>query len=174
MACGGETLRTARRAAGPQDAGRGRITRSSRRKSMSLSVQTNIAAMNAHRNLVSTSHQLSESMERLSSGFRINKAADDAAGLAISQKLQSQVGGLDQAQRNAQDAVSLVQTAEGSMSEVQSMLQRVRDLAVQFNNGTLSTADKAAITAEVAQLCAEISQIGSQTQFNGIALLSGG
>ena len=117
---------------------------------MSLSVQTNIAAMNAHRNLVSTSKHLSESMERLSSGYRINKAADDAAGLAISEKLQTQVGGLDQAQRNAQDAVSLVQTAEGSMNEVQSMLQRVRDLAVQYNNGTLSASDKAAITNELA------------------------
>jgi flagellin len=140
---------------------------------MSLSVQTNIAAMGAHRNLVGTSKALSESMERLSSGYRINKAADDAAGLAISQKLQAQVGGLDQAQRNAQDAVSLVQTAEGSMSEVQSMLQRVRDLAVQYNNGTLSGSDKAAITNEVAQLCGEISRIASQTKFNGISLLTG-
>jgi flagellin len=140
---------------------------------MSLSVQTNIAAMNAHRNLVSTSNSLSASMERLSSGFRINKAADDAAGLAISQKLQSQVGGLDQASRNAQDAVSLVQTAEGSMNEVQSMLQRVRDLAVQYNNGTLGASDKAAITNEVAQLCDEISRISAQTKFNGISLLTG-
>jgi len=141
---------------------------------MSLSVQTNVAAMGAHRNLVSTSDKLSKSMERLSSGYRINRAADDAAGLAISQKLQAQVGGLGQAQRNAQDAVSLVQTAEGSMSEVQSMLQRVRDLAVQYNNGTLSASDKAAITGEVAQLCSEISRIASQTKFNGISLLNGG
>ena len=141
---------------------------------MSLSVQTNVAAMGAHRNLVNTSSQLSKSMERLSSGFRINRAADDAAGLAISQKLQAQVGGLDQAQRNAQDAVSLVQTADGAMNEVQSMLQRVRDLAVQYNNGTLSTSDQAAITNEVAQLCAEVSRISSQTKFNNIALLSGG
>jgi len=141
---------------------------------MSLSVQTNIAAMDAHRNLVSTTGALQQSMERLSSGYRINKAADDAAGLAISQKLQAQVGGLDQAQRNAQDAVSLVQTADGSMNEVQSMLQRVRDLAVQYNNGTLSTSDQAAITNEVAQLCAEVSRIAGQTKFNNIALLSGG
>jgi flagellin len=141
---------------------------------MSLSVQTNIAALDAHRNLVGTTNLLQQSMERLSSGYRINKAADDAAGLAISQKLQAQVGGLDQAQRNAQDAVSLVQTADGAMNEVQSMLQRVRDLAVQYNNGTLSTSDKAAITNEVAQLCAEVSRIASQTKFNGIALLSGG
>src|SRR5262249_19677694 len=140
---------------------------------MSLRINTNIEAFNAHRNLVQTENQMSTAMERLSSGFRINRAADDAAGLAISEKLEAQVGGLDQAQRNAQDAVSLVQTGEGAMAEVQSMLQRVRDLAVQFNNGTLSAQDKAAITAEVAQLCAEVSDIGSQTQFNGINLLTG-
>jgi flagellin len=141
---------------------------------MSLSVNTNIAALDAHRNLVGTTSSIQTSMERLSSGYRINKAADDAAGLAISQKLQAQVGGLDQAQRNAQDAVSLVQTADGAMNEVQSMLQRVRDLAVQYNNGTLSSSDKAAITNEVAQLCAEINRIAGQTKFNDIALLSGG
>jgi flagellin len=141
---------------------------------MSLSVQTNIAAMDAHRNLVGTTGALQQSMERLSSGYRINRAADDAAGLAISQKLEAQVGGLDQAQRNAQDAVSLVQTADGAMNEVQSMLQRVRDLAVEYNNGTLSASDQASITNEVAQLCAEIGRISSQTKFNGIALLSGG
>ena len=111
---------------------------------MSLRIQTNVEAFNAHRNLVSTQNALAKSMQRLSSGYRINSAADDAAGLAISQKLEAQVGGLDQAQRNAQDAVSLVQTGEGAMNEVHSMLQRVRDLAVQFNNGTLSTSDKAA------------------------------
>src|SRR3954447_9830506 len=141
---------------------------------MALRIQTNIEAMDSHRNLLATSTKLSQSMERLSSGYRINKASDDAAGLAISEKLQTQVGGLAQAQRNAQDAVSLVQTAEGSMNEVQSMLQRVRDLAVQYNNGTLSTSDKAAITGEVAQLCNEISRISSQTKFNGISLLNGG
>ena len=140
---------------------------------MSLRIQTNIEAFDAHRNLVTTENNLSKSMERLSSGFRINRAADDAAGLAISEKLTSQIGGLQQAQRNAQDAESLVQTAEGAMSEVQAMLQRIRDLAVQFNNGTLSTSDAAAITAEVTQLCAEISRIGSQTQFSGIPLLTG-
>ncbi len=113
---------------------------------MSLRIQTNIEAFDAHRNLVNTQNQISSAMEKLSSGFRINKAADDAAGLAISEKLQSQIGGLDQAQRNAQDAVSLVQTGEGALAEVQSMLQRVRDLAVQYNNGTLAASDKAAIT----------------------------
>jgi flagellin len=139
-----------------------------------MDINTNIDAYDAHRNLNNTEMALSTAMERLSSGFRINKAADDAAGLAISEKLEAQIGGLDQAQRNAQDAVSLVQTGEGALAEVQSMLQRVRDLAVQFNNGTLSASDKAAITAEVAQLCAEVSDIGSQTQFNGINLLTGG
>jgi flagellin len=140
---------------------------------MSLRVQNNVEAFNAHRNLVGTSDRLARSMERLSSGYRINRAGDDAAGLAISEKLRSQIGGLAQAQRNAFDAISLVQTAEGALQEVHSMLQRVRDLAVQFNNGTLSTADKAAITAEVAQLCAQISRIGADTKFNGTALLTG-
>ena len=138
---------------------------------MSLRIQTNVEAYDAHRNLVSTQKQLATAMERLSSGFRINRAADDSAGLAISEKLNSQIGGLDQASRNAQDAVSLVQTGEGALAEVQSMLQRVRDLAVQYNNGTLGATDRAAITAEVAQLCGEISDIGAQTSFNGINLL---
>jgi flagellin len=141
---------------------------------MSMSIQTNIAAMDAHRNLVNTTDELQTSMERLSSGYRINSAADDAAGLAISEKLDAQVSGLQQATQNAQDAVSLVQTGDGAMNEVQTMLQRVRDLAVEYNNGTLSSSDEAAITNEVAQLCAQISQIGAQTEFNGIALLSGG
>lgn len=140
----------------------------------SMTIQTNIAAMDAHRNLVNTSGMLQQSMERLSSGYRINSAADDAAGLAISEKLGAQVSGLQQAIQNANDGVSLVQTADGSMNEVQTMLQRVRDLAVEYNNGTLSSADQAAITNEVAQLCAEISQIGGQTTFNNIPLLSGG
>jgi flagellin len=141
---------------------------------MSLRIQTNVEAFDAHRNLVNTESKLSQSMQRLSSGFRINRAADDAAGLAISEKLNSQIGGIGQAQKNAQDAVSLVQTGEGALAEVQSMLQRVRDLAVQFNNGTLSVTDKGAISSEVAQLCAEMANIGAQTAFNGIHLLSGG
>ncbi len=141
---------------------------------MSLRIQTNVEALNAHRNLQATSDAAAKSMERLSSGYRINRAADDAAGLAISEKLRAQIGGLQQAQRNAQDAVSLVQTGEGAMGEVHAMLQRVRDLAVQYNNGTLSTSDKAAITAEVAQLSAEIAKIASDTKFNGIPLLAGG
>jgi flagellin len=141
---------------------------------MSLRIQTNVEAFNAHRQLVMSATNMAKSMERLSSGFRINRAADDSAGLAISEKLKAQIGGLAQAQRNAGDAVSLVQTAEGALSEVHSMLQRVRDLAVQFNNGTLSTTDKAAITLEVTQLSNEIDRIASQTKFNGIALLTGG
>jgi flagellin len=141
---------------------------------MSLRIQNNVEAFNAHRQLVGTSDKMSKSMERLSSGYRINRAADDSAGLAISEKLRAQIGGLQQSQRNVQDAVSLVQTAEGAMQEVHAMLQRVRDLAIQFNNGTLSTSDKAAITAEVTQLSAEISRIASQTKFNGNTLLAGG
>jgi len=139
---------------------------------MSLRVHNNIEAFNAHRNLSNTGAHLAKSLERLSSGYRINRASDDAAGLAISEKLRGQTRGLAQAQRNVDDAVSLVQTAEGSLSEVTSMLQRVRELAVQFKNGTLSTSDKAAITAEVSQLSADISRIGADTEFNGIKLLN--
>src|SRR4051794_25621620 len=107
---------------------------------MSLRIQNNVEPFNAHRNLEMTETSLGRSMERLSSGFRIHRAADDAAGLAISERLRGQIGGLDQAQRNAQDAVSLVQTAEGSLTEVHAMLQRVRELAVQYKNGSLSSA----------------------------------
>ena len=140
---------------------------------MSLRIQNNIEAFNAHRHLTNTAAMQAKAMEKLSSGYRINRASDDAAGLAISQKLRAQVSGLDQAQRNAQDAISLVQTGEGAMAEVHSILNRVRDLAVQYNNGTLSSSDKTAITTEVAQLCTEVSRIGSDTKFNGISLLTG-
>jgi flagellin len=140
---------------------------------MSLRINNNVEAFNAHRQLVQTSNNAAKSMERLSSGYRINRAADDAAGLAISEKLRGQINGLDQAQRNSQDGVSLVQTAEGSLNEVHSMLQRVRELAVQYQNGTLSTSDKAAITAEAAQLQSEIDRIGNSADFNGIKLLDG-
>ena len=109
---------------------------------MGLRIQNNIEAFNTHRQLTATSTQASKSMEKLSSGYRINRAADDAAGLAISEKMRGQIGGLAQAQRNAQDGISLVQTAEGALNEVHSMLQRVRDLKVQFDNGTLSDDDK--------------------------------
>src|SRR5215218_160538 len=107
--------------------------------SMSLRIQNNVEAFNAQRQLVNNSDKLGKAMEKLSSGYRINRAGDDAAGLAISEKLRGQIGGLTQASRNASDAVSLVQTAEGALNEVHSMLQRVRELAVQYKNGTLST-----------------------------------
>ena len=140
---------------------------------MSLRIQNNIEAFSAHRQLTHTSELQAKAMEKLSSGYRINRASDDAAGLAISEKLRAQVSGLDQASRNAQDAISLVQTAEGAMSEVHTMLQRLRDLAVQYNNGTLSSSDQTAITDEVGQLCAEVNRIGADTKFNGISLLTG-
>jgi flagellin len=139
---------------------------------MSLRINTNVEAFNAHRQLSGTSEKLGKAMERLSSGYRINRAADDAAGLAITEKLRGQIGGLEQAQRNAQDAISLVQTAEGNLQEVHSMLQRVRELAVQYKNGSLSTTDKAAIQSEVNMLASEVERIGSSAQFNGILLLS--
>jgi flagellin len=140
---------------------------------MGLRIQNNVEAFNAHRQLVGTSAKMAKSMERLASGFRINRASDDAAGLAISERLRAQVGGLAQAQRNAQDAVSLVQTAEGALSEVHAMLQRVRDLAVQYANGTLSASDQSSIEDEVSELGSEISRISTDTTFNGITLLSG-
>ena len=139
---------------------------------MSLRIQNNVEALGAHRNLTQTSALMARSMERLSSGFRINRAADDAAGLAISERMRSQVRGLAQTTRNIQDGVSLVQTAEGNLDEVHSMLQRVRELAVQYKNGTLSTSDKAAIQTEVNQLASEIERIGTSAKFNGITLLA--
>jgi flagellin len=139
---------------------------------MSLRIQTNTAAFDAERNLSATSDRMQKSMARLSSGYRINSAADDAAGLAISEKLRAQIGGLDQAGRNVSDAVSLVQTAEGQLNEVHSMLQRVRELAVQYKNGTLSTEDRTAIQSEVNQLGSEIQRIGTAAAFNGISLLA--
>src|ERR671933_209004 len=139
---------------------------------MSLRINTNVEAFNAHRQLVATSDKLGRAMERLSSGYRINRAADDAAGLAISEKLRGQIQGLDQAQRNAEDAISLVQTAEGSLTEVHAMLQRVRELAVEYKNGSLSASDRLAIQSEVNQLASEIERIGQAAEFNGIKLLN--
>src|ERR671936_1773460 len=140
---------------------------------MSLRINTNIEAMDAHRQLMGTQEKLQKSMERLSSGYRINTAADDAAGLAISEKLRAQISGLDQANRNTADAISLVQTAEGQLNEVHSMLQRVRELAVEYKNGTLSSEDRTAIQSEVNQLGSEIQRIGQAAAFNGISLLAG-
>jgi flagellin len=139
---------------------------------MGLRIQNNVEAFNAHRTLTATSAQASKSMEKLSSGYRINKASDDAAGLAMSEKMRGQIGGLAQAQRNAQDGISLVQTAEGSLSEVHAMLQRVRDLKVQHSNGTLSADDQSAIESEIGQIGSEIKSIVDNTKFNGTSLLN--
>ncbi len=141
---------------------------------MGLRIQNNVEAFNTHRQLTATGVAASKSMEKLSSGYRINRAADDAAGLAISEKMRGQIGGLAQAQRNAQDGISLVQTAEGALTEVHSMLQRVRDLKVQFNNGTLSSDDKDAIASEVHQIALEVKDITTQTKFNGTAVFGSG
>jgi flagellin len=140
---------------------------------MSLRINTNVEAFNTHRQLVGSADKMAKSMERLSSGYRINRASDDAAGLAISEKMRGQIGGLAQAQRNAQDGVSLVQTGEGALTEVHSMLQRVRELRVQYGNDTLNSTDKDAIRAEVAQLATEIGTIKTNTKFNGTQLLNG-
>ena len=140
---------------------------------MGMQVNTNVAANNAYRNLATTQNDLSKSLEKLSSGLRINRAADDAAGLAISEGLKSQVGGLTVASRNAQDAVSVIQTAEGSLNEVTSILQRVRDLAVQAGNDSNNAESRAAITTEVEALTEELTRISQSTNFNGTNLLDG-
>ncbi len=140
---------------------------------MGLRIQNNVEAFNAHRQLTGTAAKAAKAMEKLSSGYRVNRAADDAAGLAISEKMRAQIGGLAQAQRNAQDAVSLVQTGEGALNEVHSMLQRVRDLKVQYDGGVLSDEDKKAIAAEVQQLGKEVKDIAGKTEFNGLKLLTG-
>jgi flagellin len=139
---------------------------------MSLRITQNVEAFNAYRNLNKTSMAVSKSMARLSSGYRINSAADDAAGLGISESMRSQVRGLSQAQRNIQDGISMVQTAEGNLDEVHSMLQRVRELAVQYKNGSLDSNAQTSIQNEVNQLASEISRIGSSAAFNGINLLN--
>ncbi len=140
---------------------------------MSMDINTNIDALNALRNLGTTSTAFSSSVQKLSSGLRINTAADDAAGLAISTKLQSQVTGLDQAQRNAQDGVSMVQTAEGALNQVQTMLQRIRELSVEAANSTLGQSDAQSVNAEITALQAEITRTANTTTFNGQHLLTG-
>jgi flagellin len=144
---------------------------------MSLRVNTNVTAFNAYRNLSATDSAVSSSLQKLSSGSRINSAADDASGLVISQNIKAQIGGIGQAVSNAQDGISVVQTAEGALTEVASMLQRMRDLSVQAANsganGGYSGTAVAAANAEVAQLQAAIDQISSTTQFNGTHLLDG-
>ena len=139
---------------------------------MGLRINTNVPALNAGRTLNRSTQALNKSLERLSSGLRINSAADDAAGLAIAEGFNSVVRGTQMAQRNAQDGVSLVQTAEGSLSETTNILQRIRELAVQAANGTQSTDNRTAIDGEVNQLLQQIDNIATDTQFNGIRVLS--
>ena len=141
---------------------------------MGLRINNNIAAFNAYRNLSVTDGQMSKSLEKLSSGYRINRAADDAAGLAISEGLRSQIGGLKVAVRNAQDGISVVQTAEGALNESQAILQRMRDLAVQAaNGGSQDTTAQAAADTEFQQLNKELDRIAGTTTFNGNGLLNG-
>jgi len=136
-------------------------------------VQHNITAMNSNRMLGLTTSAQAKSTERLSSGYKINRAADDAAGLAISEKMRRQIRGLTQASANAQDGISTVQTAEGALAEVQDMLQRMNELAVKGENGTLTTTDRASIQAEIGQLMSEVDRVQSTTTFNEMNLLDG-
>jgi len=141
---------------------------------MSLRINQNIDALNSYRNLSVTQGQMSKSLEKLSSGYRINRAADDAAGLAISEGLRAQTGGLKVAVRNAQDGISVVQTAEGALTETHSILQRMRDLSVQASNdGALSDTDKAKADSEYQALAKELEDISTKTSFNGTKLLDG-
>lgn len=140
---------------------------------MGMQINTNVSALNAYRNLSNTQNDLSKSLEKLSSGLRINRAADDAAGLAISEGLRSQVNGLNVAARNAQDGISVIQTAEGALTEVHSILQRMRDLAVQAGNDSNNEKSREAIQGEVTQLAEELGRISSATNFNGINLMDG-
>lgn len=140
---------------------------------MGMFINTNVGALNANRNLNFNNTQMGKTMEKLSSGYRINRAADDAAGLAISEKMRFQINGLSQAQRNAQDGISLIQTAEGALTEVHSMLQRLNTLANQAANGTYDATDRAKIQLEVNELVGEISNIAATVNFNGIQLLDG-
>ena len=145
----------------------------SRRKNIMV-VQHNLTAANTNRQLGITTNGLQKSTEKLSSGYKINRAADDAAGLSISEKMRNQIRGLNKASDNAQDGISLVQTAEGALNEVHSMLQRMSELAVQAANGTNATTDRTALNDEVQQLKTEIQRVGSTTQFNKMNILDGG
>ncbi len=140
---------------------------------MGLRINTNTASLNAQRNLMGTKLGLDRSLERLSSGFRINRAGDDAAGLAISENLRAQIRGLRQASRNAQDGVSLVQVAEGSLNEISSILIRLRELAVQAASDTIGPVERQFLNVEFDQLLSEIDRIADSTEFNGTQLLSG-
>ncbi len=136
-------------------------------------INHNISAMNTHRMLSSNTNASAKSMEKLSSGYRINRAADDAAGLAISEKMRNQIRGLDQASRNSQDAISLIQTAEGALNETHAMLQRMAELTTQGANETITASDADKIQAEIDQLTSQIDSIANQTQFNTKKLLDG-
>jgi len=138
-----------------------------------MRINHNISALKANIQLAKTNKELDKSLEKLSSGFRINRAADDAAGMAISQKMKTQIAGLDQASRNAADGISVIQTAEGALTEVESMLQRMRELSVQAANGTNTTEDRSSIQAEIDQLKQEIQRISDTTEFNKKTLLNG-
>jgi len=140
---------------------------------MAMSIRTNVSSLNAQRALFNAGNDLNKSMQRLSSGFRINSSADDAAGMAISTKMQAQIGGLNQAAMNAQDGISMIQTAEGALDEVTSSLQRMRDLSVQAANSTLSDTDRGNINQEIQALYTNINNISSRTEFNGQGLLNG-
>ena len=139
-----------------------------------MRINNNLMAMNAHRELTINSNAQAKSLEKLSSGLRINRAGYDAAGLAISEKMRGQIRGLQQGSRNAQDGISLIQTAEGALNETHSILQRMRELAVQSSNDTYVAADRANIDAELNQLSSEVTRIATTTQFNTQNLLSGG
>ncbi len=136
-------------------------------------VQHNLSAMNANRMLGITTGSLAKSTEKLSSGYKVNRAADDAAGLAISEKMRKQIRGLDQASANAEDGISAVQTAEGALTEVHDMLQRMNELAVKAANGTMSTDDRQTVQDEVEQLLTEIDRIAETTKFNELYMLKG-
>lgn len=140
---------------------------------MGLRINTNVGAINAHRNLGVSDVALSRSLEKLSSGFRINRASDDAAGLAISEKMRSQVSGLNQASQNAQDAISMLNTAEGALNETETILQRMRTLGVQGASDTLTTSDRSNIQTEMSQLSTELDRISNSTEFNTRKLLNG-
>lgn len=140
---------------------------------MGLRIATNVAAMNARKNMYSTSNNLERSMARLSSGYRINQAADDAAGLAISENLKAQIRGLRQASRNASDGISLVQIAEGSLNEVSNMLIRLRELAIQSSSDTIGDTERKFVDVEYQQLKSEIQRITENTSYNGFELLNG-
>ncbi|MEW6583826.1 MAG: flagellin [Actinomycetota bacterium] len=140
---------------------------------MGLRIYNNVEAQNAHRQLQHTNTNISKAMERLSSGMRINRAGDDAAGLAVSEVMRAQIRGMQVASRNSQDGISLVQVADGAIGTITDMLQRVRDLAVQAANGTLNDTQRANLDKEVQNIMQEVNRVGSDTDFNGVKILAG-